>query len=129
MRVMKGLALISLSAALLGCGAGGGEGYGTTPKTPNTPSTPGTPGTPSTSTAIDVNDASFDPAATTVAVGATVTWTWRTTITHNVTFNLSSLGTSGDKNSGSFAKNFGAAGTFSYHCTIHQGMTGTVTVQ
>jgi plastocyanin len=29
----------------------------------------------------------------------------------------------------SFSTTFSSAGTFQYHCTIHPGMVGTVTVQ
>jgi len=32
-------------------------------------------------------------------------------------------------NGGTFAHMFAAAGTFPYHCSIHSGMTGSVTVQ
>lgn len=85
--------------------------------------------TGSTSNQISVLDAQFSPSATTVTPGTTVTWNWGTTITHNVTFTNASLGTSGDKSSGSYAKAFPTAGTFGYGCTIHAGMTGSVIVQ
>jgi plastocyanin len=30
---------------------------------------------------------------------------------------------------GTFSKQFTAAGSFAYHCTLHGGMDGTITVQ
>jgi plastocyanin len=64
-----------------------------------------------------------------VAVGTTVTWTNNDTIAHD------SVADGGMWNSGllnpnqSFAFKFATAGTFTYKCTIHPNMVGTVTVQ
>jgi plastocyanin len=85
----------------------------------------------STTDQITVQDNQFNPPATTVPVNTTVTWTWTngTASPHNVTFDQSSLTPSGDRTSGSFQKQFTTAGTFTYRCTNHVGMNGTVTVQ
>ena len=80
----------------------------------------------STSNSIAIGDNFFNPGATTVAVGTTVTWTWSTGTTHNVTFGDGT--SSGDRSSGSYTRTFNSAGTFSYQCTIHAGMAGTITV-
>ena len=82
----------------------------------------------STSNAISVGDDFFQPSATTVAVGTTVTWTWAGSISHNVTFDDGPHSVT--QASGTFARAFTTAGTFKYHCTIHGlAMSGTVTVQ
>ena len=69
----------------------------------------------------------FEPAAITVPVGATVTWTNDDNFSHNVTFEgseplMMSPGTSA-------TRTFDTAGTFAYLCTLHpQDMQGTVEV-
>jgi plastocyanin len=72
----------------------------------------------------------FAPAALTVPVGTTVTWTNQDSDAHTVTsdggggpLNSKALAT-GD----TFSFTFTQAGTFKYLCTIHPFMTATVTV-
>jgi plastocyanin len=71
----------------------------------------------------------FAPNPVNVSAGSTVTWTNNDTIAHTSTSD------SGQWNSGniapqaSFSRMFPTAGTFTYHCSIHPGMVGTVTVQ
>jgi plastocyanin len=54
---------------------------------------------------------------------------------NNDTTTHTSTGSNGAWDSGSiapgasFSRTFPAAGSFTYHCTIHPGMVGTVTVQ
>jgi plastocyanin len=69
----------------------------------------------------------FEPAAITVPVGATVTWTNDDNFTHNVAFEGSEPMklSPGD----STMRTFDTAGTFPYQCTLHsQDMQGTVEV-
>jgi plastocyanin len=76
---------------------------------------------------VTVSDNYFSPAATTVAVGA-VTWTWAGSSSHNVTFDDGIA--SPTQATGTYSRHFSAAGTYSYHCTIHgAAMSGTVTVK
>lgn len=82
----------------------------------------------STSTSISVADNYFSPAATTVPVGSTVTWTWNGARSHNVTFDDGTA--SGTQATGTFDRTFNTAGTYNYHCTIHgAAMSGSVTVK
>ena len=70
----------------------------------------------------------FSPSGTTITHGQTVCWQNNGTLTHTVT---SDDGTSFNTNLPSgqvFLYTFPAAGSFPYHCTIHSGMTGTITV-
>jgi plastocyanin len=69
----------------------------------------------------------FPPA--TVRRGATVTWTNRDPVAHDVA--ASSAGfVSPTLNEGeSFSRSFDASGTISYICSIHPFMSGTITVQ
>lgn len=72
----------------------------------------------------------FKPSAILVSKGATVTWTNQDNLAHNVTFTDQSIASIGDFSSGSKSTVMpSTTGTFSYRCTIHPGMSGTVTVQ
>jgi plastocyanin len=118
-----GIVTVLLGCFLAACGGGGGDGYNP-PTNPNPNPTP-----PSTSDDITVRDNSFQPSATTVPVGTVVTWTWTGQDIHNVTFGGGGP-TSGDQTNGdTYQRTFNAAGTFSYSCTRHAGMNGSVTVQ
>ena len=124
---MRRLIVVMCAAMQAGCGGGGdgGTNYGTNPPNNNPPMN----NPPATGNNVSVMDNSFDPATITVAVGATVTWTWSGYSAHNVTFNTGGV-TSGDRTSGSYARTFNAAGTYPYHCSIHgAAMSGTITVQ
>lgn len=83
---------------------------------------------PGTATVATV-DRTFSPRSVTIAAGGTVTWQFNGT--HNVTF----LGTApvggniGNTSSGSVSRQFSAAGSYGYECSLHSGMTGTVVVQ
>lgn len=102
---------------------GGSSGTGNTG-----PTGPGNPGGGSTSNAIGVGDNFFSPAATTVAAGSTVTWTWNGGNQHNVTFDDGAK--SATQTSGTYARTFTTAGSYAYHCTVHgSAMSGTVNVQ
>lgn len=124
MRVLH-KALVVLTFALAACG----DSY-KAPSTPGDPGgNPGGGGGGSTTNQINVVDNLFQPAATTVPVGTTVTWTWQNAGTpHNVTFATGQNSVS--QQTGTFERTFGVAGTFSYSCTLHPpGMTGSITVQ
>jgi plastocyanin len=117
--------------AAMACGGGGDSSSGSSSNTPTIPTTPTTPTTPSAPQATDkvtISNNLFTPPDIQVSPGTTVTWTWsQDASTHNVTFN-DGIG-SGDKTSGIFTRTFSSTGTFPYSCTIHPGMTGTVTVK
>jgi plastocyanin len=79
--------------------------------------------------AVKIDNFSFGPAAVTVPVGATVTWTNQDDIPHTVVstdgvFKSKVLDTD-DKFSFVFSK----PGTYPYYCTIHPKMTGQIIVQ
>jgi plastocyanin len=123
------LALISASA----CGGGGGSNGPPAGPIGNTP--------PPAAGGISVSNNTFSPAAVTVTPGTTVVWAWNsctggdgygggeTCVAHNVLFDDGF--TSGLKDKGTFSRSFPTAGTYSYHCAVHQsqGMTGSVVVQ
>jgi plastocyanin len=112
------------SIALVAACSGGGNGYTSAPPGGN----PGGPPTPTATNAVAVSDNQFAPNSIQVAPGTTVTWTSaQGSSQHNVTFQGSASNTLAS--GGTFSRAFPTAGTFTYQCTLHPGMTGTVTVQ
>jgi plastocyanin len=70
----------------------------------------------------------FTPNSVKIAVNGTVTWAFPGPETHNVTFDGAAPpgGNIASRNSGTVDRQFTAAGSFSYRCTLHSGMTGAV---
>jgi plastocyanin len=109
--------LLMVSAIVLTSCGKSGSGYGSS----NTP--------PASGNAVSMVNMSFSPANLTVTAGTTVTWTNNDAMNHTVTSN-SGLFDSGNIAAGAkFSKQFSTAGSYPYHCTIHAGMTGTITVK
>ena len=79
--------------------------------------------------AVTIKDFAFAPGATTVAVGATVTWTNKDTAGHTVTAVDGSFDSKTLASGATFSQTFDKAGTYSYKCTIHSSMTGTIVVK
>jgi len=93
---------------------------------------------------VTIQDFSFSPAALTVKVGTTVTWTNNGPAAHSATSNIgtwdsgllngpTSGGAYGGSAGGTYQYTFTAAGTYTYHCYLHPpstypGFTGTITV-
>lgn len=78
------------------------------------------------------------PTSLTVAVNAPVAWQNGSGVFHNVTFGnpfaARAVGAGGSGNiaehsSGTNSRSFNAAGTYSFECTLHFGMVGSVVVQ
>jgi plastocyanin len=118
-----------------------GDSYQPAPTSPSsspspTPTTSPVPtsGGPSSSVVVPVGaatlgDRAYTPDDLNVTVGTTVTWTNTDSVAHTSTSNAPgwSSGTVAPGDRFSFA--FQTAGTFPYHCAIHPGMVGTVTVR
>jgi plastocyanin len=70
------------------------------------------------------------PCVTNIAAGDTVHWVWLAADTHNhSTTSNTGLWDSGEHpDPFSFDMTFSDAGTFSYHCTVHSTMRGTIVV-
>ena len=117
-RRIKALALIGLVSLLLA--ACGGAPTATQPASQ--------PGAAASADAVTIQGFAFDPATLTVKVGTTVTWTNKDGRTHTITSN-DGLWDSGRVSDGAtYVRVFDTAGSFSYHCTIHSSMKGTIVV-
>jgi plastocyanin len=132
--MLKSMCIVVSALSILACGGSGGGGGATAPKTPPTGNTP----VPAGSNGVSVNNNAFSPADKTVAVGATVQWSWNSCdydpygttscASHSVTFNDGVASEIQDK--GTFSRTFTAAGVYSYHCAVHgTAMSGKITVQ
>ena len=122
-RVSSRVSLFLLIVSLAACGGGG--------STPNNPSPPPTGGN-SVQITIPSSDgygsSSFSPAGVTVAVGTTVSWSNRDSIAHTTTAENGIWNTTLNAG-GEFSRVFSTTGTFDYRCTLHPGMSGSVTVR
>lgn len=79
--------------------------------------------------AVGANGNTFNPADVDVLAGSTVTFSWNG-VTHNVTWQTTpaSVPNITDRSTGSVPVTLNQAGFYSYHCTLHAGMDGTITV-
>lgn len=82
-------------------------------------------------TSVTVRNHSYSPARLTIKKGTTVTWTNQDAVQHDITpdnpsgdWKQSSLLSRGQ----SYSVTFNEIGTFTYFCTPHPEMTGSVTV-
>lgn len=100
-----------------------------------TPSDPGTSGgNPNiASVTVPQSDAYgqtvFDPHSVNIPVGGQVQFNNTDTVEHHPVADDGSWSGDLSANGGAFSHTFTTAGTFSYHCTIHPNMTGTIVVK
>src|SRR5213593_4152979 len=78
--------------------------------------------------AIDIRGFAFAPQTTTVAVGATVTWTNRDQAPHTATADNGAFDSGPLEEGQSYAFRPTRTGRFNYMCTIHPEMRGVLTV-
>src|ERR1700674_2844352 len=86
-------------------------------------------GQPAAGATVKIDNFSFGPAALTVPVGTTVTWTNRDDIPHTA---VSTDGVFKSKvldTDEKFSFTFSKAGSYPYFCSIHPKMNGKVVVQ
>ena len=71
----------------------------------------------------------FNPSTITIPKGTTVVWTNNDSVPHTVTSSAGMGFDSGTLNQGAiFSRIFNDVGTFSYGCSIHPAMKGTIIV-
>ncbi len=136
---MAALAVPMLVASIVGCSKDSTNATGgasstaapttvaptTTAKVETTTTVASTPG------AVDIKDYTFTPATQTVKVGDTVTWTNHDDNPHYVKSDSPDAtldsGTM-DPGGAPYVVTFTKAGTYAYHCNIHNTMKGTIVV-
>jgi Icc protein len=75
-----------------------------------------------------VDNFSFAPATALVAVGATITWTNRDDVPHNIVSTEQKFKSPVLDTDEQFVHRFDAPGTYKYFCSIHPKMTGQIVV-
>jgi plastocyanin len=78
---------------------------------------------------VEINNFAFSPSTLTVPVGAQVTWTNKDEIPHNVVSPDKTIKSKVLDTNEKFTFVFTQPGTFTYICTIHPRMRGTIVVQ
>jgi plastocyanin len=71
----------------------------------------------------------YVPNPATVSAGGVVTWSNTDTTTHDMVSDTGLFDSGRIASGQQFNFTFPAKGTFPYHCSLHPGMVGTVTVQ
>ncbi len=97
-------------------------------QTPNQQISP-TAQAPATKNAIEIANFAYSPATVTVKVGEAVTWTNQDSAGHNATSDDKSFDTGVLDTGKSRTVAFNKAGTYTYHCSVHPSMHGTIIVQ
>jgi plastocyanin len=121
------LAAAAAGVALTLSACGGGPPPVPAAATSPTPSRPAVATSPVAATSVSIANFAFGPAAITVKAGATVTWTNRDEDAHTVA--IAGAPTSAAlQNGDTFTHTFAQPGAYSYLCTIHPYMRGTVVV-
>jgi len=78
---------------------------------------------------ITIENFEFNPPTLTVPAGTTVTWTNRDDEPHTVTSSAKVFASPGLDADEAFSYTFSTPGTYTYHCTLHPHMTGTIVVK
>jgi plastocyanin len=119
------IAVIASAVVVVVTGCGSGT---TTPTTPSTPTISAATVTiqPAART---LATAAFVPNPVTVSQGATVTWSNTDTTTHDMIADSGAWDSGRIAPGGNFNVTLGTKGSIPYHCSIHPGMVGTITVQ
>ena len=83
-----------------------------------------------TTISLSISNSTFSSTPVSIHTGDSVTWTNKDTIDHTVTSTDNGPLDSGNLSKGqSYTYTFQTPGTYTYHCSYHSFMTGTVTVQ
>ena len=125
-----GLALLAVLALVAaGCGGSSSSSSSSPSSSQAAPASSGTSSTPSGGgnvVTISMKNIQFNPKAQTVKVGQTVKWVNEDSVPHDVMGGPLKSSTFGQ--GGSYTYKATKPGKISYVCTIHPGMTGTLTV-
>jgi uncharacterized protein (TIGR03118 family) len=80
-------------------------------------------------TTLDIINFAFVPTPVTVAAGTELTWTNKDAATHTVTADDNRFLSGNMPNGQSFSQKLLTPGTYTYHCSIHPNMKGTIVVK
>lgn len=126
MRIVRFGIAVSTLVFMSACG-----GYSSTPTSPSNNPTSSGNGTPITIVkgAQALTTTAYSPDPLTISAGTTVTWTNSDSTPHTATSDTGTFGSGTINGGGSYSFTFQNKGTYTYHCSFHPNMVGTVTVQ
>src|SRR6266568_3565116 len=78
---------------------------------------------------VSIGDNFFNPSSVTISVNDIVKWTWNGANSHSSTSDTGIWNSGIGGNGMTFSRTFASAGSFPYHCNVHSGQLGSVTVQ
>ena len=78
---------------------------------------------------IDISGMAFSESTITISIGDIITWTNQDSAPHSVTADNGEFDSGALNNGESFTFIFNTVGTYTYHCSIHNGMTATIIVE
>jgi len=126
--------VLSLALGAAGCGSSSsksgssGSGGYAAPKQQTAPA-PTASGSSGNTVSVTLQNIAFNPSTTHAKVGQTITWTNKDAVPHNVTAKTGGSFKSPTLNQGqTYSFKPTKAGTITYVCTFHQGMTATLVV-
>jgi plastocyanin len=140
MRRLFGLLLacvaVAVAVVVAGCGGGNDDSSSSSGNAdtksqpaPKAQDTGGGSGGSSSGPQVTMKNIKFNPGTLKVKVGQTVTWTNDDSVGHDVTDDSFKSGDAGGVEPGkTFQHKFAKAGSYSYVCTVHPGMKGTIKV-
>jgi plastocyanin len=79
--------------------------------------------------AVVIDNFTFAPQRLTIKAGTTVTWTNRDDIPHTVMATVRLFKSTAMDTDESYSFTFSTAGEYSYFCSLHPHMTGTIVVE
>lgn len=118
-RTLPFAALFAGTMLLAGCGASA---------TPTMPTQAQSSGVSIVQGSSNLTTTAFTPNPITISRGGTVTWKNSDTTPHTSTSDSGMWNSGSIAPGGTFSMTFPSAGTFTYHCTLHSGMVGSVVV-
>jgi len=77
---------------------------------------------------IEIEDFAFNAASVTIKVGTTVKWSNKDDVLHDIKGDDGSWGSAPLNKGDDFFFTFSQAGTYTYHCSFHPSMKGTIVV-
>lgn len=131
-KVIIGVAIVVVLGAVGYFAAKGmyGNGSSDSSDTSNTDSNSSSGSKAVATNTVKIEGFEFSPSKITVKKGTKVTWTNKDTVAHTVTQtdDKSSLNSPQLQTGKSYSFTFDTVGTFSYYCSLHPHMTGSVEV-
>ena len=123
-RLPLSLLLVAVTVPVVaGCG-GGGSG-----STPTTMSSASSSAPAQSSAKVDISDFAYDPDPVTVMAGGKITWTNSDTAEHTATADDGTFDTGALQKGDSKTVTLKKPGTYTYVCSFHAFMHGTVVVK